>query len=486
MTERQTHPQSEIGFTNWEKHAAAMKLVKEDKEWDKDEQIPGVTSHVYKVEGLKAINALERPPVSIHVHEFDGYILRPASGSEVPIKGDFLEDILFRPVPDEFIVDLINRMYGGQLPPDQVKALAATWPRTAAGATAIPGATAASSSEAGVTVIGWLNGQPDINSNADHRYRLFSGLTEDDDAVGFQPHGLWFNDGSARFVMTENGPMFLDYPLSILKEQGMYKPGTQKRVFIGTTKGGVNKSITVETGNEMEALAEAGFVNAFGSWPIFVEDGKANSVEQVLENIGGDYRHWYRGLFGKRAVALEVLTQAARMNPEMMADSLLNGTEIELPLTDQWLTDEGQAEILRTIAEDKVYGADYKAAVVNGKLCMPGLRPAVYNHILTGLTKEGKFVMIQVSGRKGGITGQGGLTIFEMQKAVAELQETYDLESVIESSEGRDPDNVATWINGHYVDHTARSESRWNLAGGFDRKNVTTPRDTLVRMNGKT
>lgn len=475
-----------------------LQLVEAEREWEEAEQLPGVETFAYIIKELPPLNGLQRDayPLPVQVHFFDKrYTLKSASGRDYLTPEDTFTNTFEEPVDERRIVDLLDMLYGGQVDEETLERLKRQWPKTAAGAAALAGGTAASSQEKeAFSVIKMLNSAPSLKSGPEDNYGLFTEMNGIEAAVGFQGYGLPFNDGAARWGFTEAGtPQLTDLPLQILQDMGMYHQGSHKRVFIGTTQEGVNKGVVVYSGEELATLQAEGFRDALGSWPTFIENGHVNSPAEILRDIGGDPRHYYRVPFAKRPIGLEMFAQMARMHPDKMSAALLDKEPIEIPLSTNWSAPEAKATLVQEFKNDKVYGPDFDIKVDEERnvLQLPYLEPAPYNHLMYGVDEDGQSVILQIGGRQGPVTGQFGLTVLEIPEMLKQIQDKSGkkIMFLVAGSQGRDPDNVLTYKkNGdgaEILDYTHRPGSRFNVTpadkgGDFNRNKVTTNRDLLV------
>jgi hypothetical protein len=92
-------------------------------------------------------------------------------------------------------------------------------------------------------------------------------------------------------------------------------------------------------------------------------------------------------------------------------------------------------------SEDVVYGSEFaeEVSIKNGKLNLPYLKAGCYNHILTGINKEGEMYLVVIPGIVNGASGQDGLSLLEITELSKELKAKHDLVSLFDSCHGRDP-----------------------------------------------
>jgi len=316
---------------------------------------------------------------------------------------------------------------------------------------AIPGSSAASSNEKSDTVIARANKEYAL-AKAESKYRTEDNpIDPNDKGVEYQANCIYFNDGAATILGTEIDGKYvsqiLDYPNDELKENKEYdKYLGFKRTLIGTTLDGRNVTMT----GSMREIKDFCSVNRVKigilASPAFIQDGRVLSEEEVFSNcMLGDPRHFIREPYKNGVVHMGVITEAIRNGRgSEIYQSIKSKLPISLDIPDHlkaFLNESNIDFISSAYSEDLVYGPDFakEVNIKDGKLSLPYLKPGCYNHILTGINKDGEVLLVVIPGIVKGASGQGGLSLLEITELSKELREKYELVSLFDSCHGRDP-----------------------------------------------
>ncbi len=316
---------------------------------------------------------------------------------------------------------------------------------------AVPGSSAASSNEKADTVIARAN-KEHVLANAESKYRTPDNpIDPNDQGVEYQANCIYFNDGAGAILGTEIDGKYvsqiLDYPNDELKDKEEYERYLDsKRTLIGTTLDGKNVTMT----GSMREIKDFCSVNRVGvgvlASPAFIQDERVLSEEEVFSNcMLGDPRHFIREPYKNGVVHMGVITEAIRNSRgSEIYRSIKSKLPISLDIPDHLkaFLNEGNIDFIRSAySEDVVYGPEFakEVTIENGKLNLPYLKAGCYNHILTGINKDGEILLIVIPGIVKGASGQGGLSLSEITELSKDLRDKYDLVSLFDSCQGRDP-----------------------------------------------
>ena len=319
---------------------------------------------------------------------------------------------------------------------------------------AIPGSSAASSNEKSDTVIAKANKEYAL-ANTELKYRTEDNpIDPNDKGVEYQANCIYFNDGAGAILGTEIDGKYvsqiLDFPIDELKDRKEYERYLDsKRTLIGTTLEGKNVTMT----GSIREIKDFCSINRVGvgvlASPAFIQDERVLSEEEVFRNcMLGDPRHFIREPYKNGVVHMGVITEAIRNSRgSEIYRSIKSKLPISLDIPDHLkaFLNEGNIDFIRSAySEDVVYGPDFASGVSikNGKLNLPYLNAGCYNHILTGINKEGEMYLVVIPGIVNGASGQDGLSLSEITELSKDLRDKYDLVSLFDSCHGRDPGSL--------------------------------------------
>jgi len=316
---------------------------------------------------------------------------------------------------------------------------------------AVPGSSAASSNEKADTVIAKANKEYTL-AKAESKYRTEDNpIDPNDQGVEYQANCIYFNDGAGAILGTEVDGKYvsqiLDFPNDELKDKEEYDRYLGfERTLIGTTLEGKNVTSTGSLRERKDFCSVNRVKIGILASPAFIQDERVLSEEEVFSNcMLGDPRHFIREPYKNGVVHMGVITEAIRNGRgNEIYQSIRNKIPISLDIPDHlkgFLNKDNIDFIRSAYSDDVVYGPDFASGVSikNGKLNLPYLKAGCYNHILTGINKDGEILLIVIPGIVKGASGQGGLSLSEITELSKDLRDKYDLVSLFDSCQGRDP-----------------------------------------------
>ena len=292
--------------------------------------------------------------------------------------------------------------------------------------------------------------------------------------LSFQGNGLYFNRGSMFF----DGQRIIAHPDMELAEKFASSPSAEEveqlSIYEANLKSPLSLLATLPDGTMRphyfefqdeepyekgirrleEDLKRSDVQSAFSASPPLVipDDDSAPqyvSLEKALTTYhASDMRHLlYLPFQGGEAVLFPELARFKSRDGAALAHSLSGKAEdrISFPVKETLVTAQS-LDTLAIILDQRGYAGRYEIDEGAGTISINPL-PGVYSHNVPGVTRSGKFVLLQTSGTHGNITGNDGPTFDQLGEIIQDInsQPPFSEDPIISAfsgSQGNDVPNI--------------------------------------------